>query len=287
MLLRSPCGEFGSVLPSVANDSLRANLCKKEQLCDGLDFDRWEKGLVDTPPTIAGVPLTRRWLIPQGLRPKLYWDHPVMSAEEIRSRTQAVWDNFYSIGSIWRRSKFIKSSCGRLAFVLISKIYRQMYADTGIATDSARVSWSGRWARWLAKPCRRLFAGSPMPELAVPERRTQVIGSTQGKLPLISGDPRADTDVAAHCRRDLGILCVLNKSRSSSRAYRYQGNWDETGYPQIHTTNEQQIMAIEPSFKEITAWLIGSDLIRVCLHVRKQTVRRPQLDEPNLEELFV
>ena len=63
-----------------------------------VDFDRWEKGLGDTPPTIAGVPLTRRWLIPQGLRPKLYWDHPVMSAEEIRSRTQAVWDNFYSIG---------------------------------------------------------------------------------------------------------------------------------------------------------------------------------------------
>ena len=126
-----------------------------------VDFDRWEKGLGDTPPTIAGVPLTRRWLIPQGLRPKLYWDHPVMSAEEIRSRTQAVWDNFYSIGSIWRRSKFIKSSRGRLAFVLISKIYRQMYADTGIATDSARVSWSGRWARWLSKPCRRLPRRNP------------------------------------------------------------------------------------------------------------------------------
>jgi hypothetical protein len=57
----------------------------------------------------------------------------------------------------------------RLAFVLISKIYRQMYADTGIATDSARVTWSGRWARRLAKPCRRLFAGRPMPQLQVPE----------------------------------------------------------------------------------------------------------------------
>jgi hypothetical protein len=133
-----------------------------------VDFDRWEKGFGATPPTIAGVPLTRRWLIPQSLRPKLYWDHPVMTAEEIRSRTQAVWDNFYGLSSIWKRSRFIKSSRGRLAFVLISKIYRQMYADTGIATDSARVSWSGRWARWLAKPCRRLFAGNPMPDLDVP-----------------------------------------------------------------------------------------------------------------------
>ena len=31
----------------------------------------------------------------------------------------------------------------RLAFVLISKLYRQMYANTGIATDSARVSAVG------------------------------------------------------------------------------------------------------------------------------------------------
>ena len=134
-----------------------------------VDFIRWEKGLGPNPPTIAGVPLTRRWLIPQALRPKLYWDHPVMSAEEIRSRTQEVWDDFYSFSSVWRRSKFIKSSRGRLAFVLISKIYRQMYADTGIATDSARVSRSGKWVRLLAKPCRHLFAGRPMPDLQVPQ----------------------------------------------------------------------------------------------------------------------
>ncbi|GAC1429773.1 MAG: radical SAM protein [Terriglobales bacterium] len=136
-----------------------------------VDFNRWEKQLGDAPPMIAGIPLTKRWLIPQALRPKLYWDHPVMSGEEIRSRTQAVWDNFYSFGSIWKRSSFIKSSRGRLAFLLISKIYRQMYADTGIATDSARVTWSGRWARWLAKPCRLLFAGKPMPDLQVPLSR--------------------------------------------------------------------------------------------------------------------
>jgi hypothetical protein len=135
------------------------------------DFNRWEKTLGDNPPTVAGIPLTRRWLIPQALRPKLYWDHRVMSTQEIRSRTQGVWGNFYGWGPIWKRSSFIKSSRGRLAFVLIPRIYRIMYADTGIATDCARVSWSGRWARWLAKPCRRLFAGSPMPELQVPGLR--------------------------------------------------------------------------------------------------------------------
>jgi hypothetical protein len=133
-----------------------------------VDFNRWEKGLGANPPVIAGIPLTRRWLIPQALRPKLYWDHPVMSAEEIRSRTQKVWDNFYSLGPIWKRSRFIRSSRGRLAFLLISKIYRQMYADTGIATDSARVSRSRHWVRLLGRPCRRLFSGRPMPHLQVP-----------------------------------------------------------------------------------------------------------------------
>ena len=133
-----------------------------------VDFIRWEKQMEAAPVHVGGIPITRRWLIPQGLRPKLYWPHPTMSAEEIRSHTQAVWDTFYSLKAVWFRSRFIKSLRARLAFVLISKIYRQMYADTGIATDSARVSRSARWARWLAKPCQRLFAASPMPHLEIP-----------------------------------------------------------------------------------------------------------------------
>ena len=59
----------------------------------------------------------------------------------------------------------MKSLRGRLAFCLISKLYRQMYANTGIATDSARVSRAERWARMLAPPTRRLFSAPPMPEL--------------------------------------------------------------------------------------------------------------------------
>jgi len=140
-----------------------------------VDFIKWEKALGDTPQTIAGVPITRRWLIPTALRPKLFWPHPVMSAEEIRRQTQAVWDKFYSWRSVWKRSRFIKSKRGRLAFLLISRIYRHMYADTGIATDSARKSSSARWARWLAKPCRRLFSGRPMPNLQVPPAEQEML----------------------------------------------------------------------------------------------------------------
>ena len=65
----------------------------------------------------------------------------------------------------------MKSIKARLAFVLISKLYRQMYANTGIATDSARVSRSVHWARLMAIPCRRLFAGRPHAGSAGAERR--------------------------------------------------------------------------------------------------------------------
>ena len=93
-----------------------------------------------------------------------------MTADEIRSRTQATWDEFYRLPDVWKRSRCVRSLRGRLAFVMISKLYRQMYANTGIATDSARRKTANRWARWIAGWCRGLFAAKPMPDLAVPGR---------------------------------------------------------------------------------------------------------------------
>jgi hypothetical protein len=58
----------------------------------------------------------------------------------------------------------------RIAFVLLSKLYRQMYANTGIATDSARVNRANRWARLIARPCQRLFTSRPLPDLQLPAR---------------------------------------------------------------------------------------------------------------------
>jgi radical SAM superfamily enzyme YgiQ (UPF0313 family) len=134
-----------------------------------IDFQHWEKSLGENAERIEGIPVTRYWLIPGALRPKLYTTHPTMPPEEIRSRTQRVWDNFYSFPEIWKRSNCVKSLRSRLAFVFISKLYRQMYANTGIATDSARRKSANRWARWLAKPCQRLFQARPMPDLAMPD----------------------------------------------------------------------------------------------------------------------
>ena len=133
-----------------------------------IDFEKWaaEPGRAETK--IDGVPITKHWLIPQERRPKLYASHPTLSLEEIRVLTQGAWDQFYSWREVWSRSRVVKSLRARVAFVLISKLYRQMYANTGIATDSARVARSARRARLIGRMCRRLFMGSPMPELAYP-----------------------------------------------------------------------------------------------------------------------
>jgi hypothetical protein len=132
-----------------------------------VDFEKWERAQT-TPVTVGGVPITRHWLIPQDRRPKVYSPHPVMSADEIKRLTEATWDAFYALPRVWARARIVQSWRGRLAFVLVSKLYRRMYAGTGIATDSARIARSVRIARWLARPCRRLFKAPPMPELAVP-----------------------------------------------------------------------------------------------------------------------
>lgn len=133
-----------------------------------VDFEKWERQASQNGETVDGIPITRHWLIPQERRPKVYSPHPVMAADEIRQRTQAVWDQFYDLRRVWARSRVVRSWKGRLAFVLISKLYRQMYANTGITTDSARAARSARIARLIAGPCRRLFAAEPMPELQVP-----------------------------------------------------------------------------------------------------------------------
>ncbi len=142
--------------------------------CGTVDFDRWEKSLGEKPPEVGGVPITRYWLIPPEQRPKMFMPHPTMSSEELRERTQAVWDSFYSLPQVWKRSRCATSLKARLAFVFISKLYRQMYASTGIATDSARRERANTWARRIAKLTRRLFQAKPMPELEVPSRPADV-----------------------------------------------------------------------------------------------------------------
>jgi hypothetical protein len=107
-------------------------------------------------------------------------------------RTQKVWDRFYDWGSIWTRSSCCPTLSSRLAFVFLSKLYRQMYAGTGISTDSARRKKSKKWARWTARQCKRLFKAKPMPELQSPDWGK--FASPTHLRPAFAGDEgRSDT----------------------------------------------------------------------------------------------
>ena len=134
-----------------------------------VDFTRWEKQQALAPTMVGDVPITRYWLIPTEVRPKMFTPHPTMSSDEIRMRTQKVWDRFYNWSAIWERSACTPNLRARIAFVFLSKLYRQMYAGTGISTDSARRKKSKKWARWTARQCKKLFKAKPMPELKSPD----------------------------------------------------------------------------------------------------------------------
>lgn len=133
-----------------------------------VDFKRWEQQQADAPMMVGDVPITRYWLIPWEERPRMFMPHPLMSCEEIRERTQKVWDQFYNWNAIWERSACCPNLTSRIAFVFLSRLYRQMYAGVGISTDSARRKKSRQWARWIARQCKRLFKARPMPELKSP-----------------------------------------------------------------------------------------------------------------------
>jgi hypothetical protein len=134
-----------------------------------IDFMRWEKEQGKAPTEIDGVPLTRYWLLPREYRPKLCMPHPTMSQESVRLGTIEAWTRFYSLASIWSRAKVCTVRLrSRLMFVLISKLYLQMYAQTGVATDPARRNRATGWARWWAKQALPLFKARPLPELQIP-----------------------------------------------------------------------------------------------------------------------
>jgi radical SAM superfamily enzyme YgiQ (UPF0313 family) len=145
-----------------------------------IDFQRWEKEQGDNAPRVEDIPVTRYWLIPAEVRPKMFMPHPSMSSAEMRARTQGVWDTFYSLKAIWKRAAVTPNLRARLAFLFVSKLYRQMYANTGIATDSARRKKANSWARWIAVPCRKLFQARPMPDLRIPEFQVALAPSGAG-----------------------------------------------------------------------------------------------------------
>jgi radical SAM superfamily enzyme YgiQ (UPF0313 family) len=152
-----------------------------------VDFGKWEKEQLVNPILVDGIPIVRYWLIPTAVRPKMFTPHPLMTSDEIRERTQGVWDKFYAFAAIWKRSSCTPTLKSRVAFIFLSKLYRQMYAGTGISTDSARRKKAKQSARWIARQCRKLFQAKPMPELNAPDWTP----ATDLSLPHLPGLNRA------------------------------------------------------------------------------------------------
>ena len=89
-----------------------------------VDFARWEKEQAQNPTMVGDVPITRYWMIPTAIRPKMFTPHPTMSSDEIRERTQKVWDRFYEWGPVWKRSACCPNITSRIAFIFLSKLYQ-------------------------------------------------------------------------------------------------------------------------------------------------------------------
>jgi hypothetical protein len=116
-----------------------------------------------------------------------------VAVDEIRVRMQKICDRFYEMGAIWKRSACTPTLRLRVAFVLLSKLYRQMYAGTGISTDRARRKKAKGSARLIAAQARKTFVAKPMPELRSPvweARPKWVLGLTTISIES-SGPPTA------------------------------------------------------------------------------------------------
>ena len=86
-----------------------------------VDFASWEKSLGDKAASIGGIPVTRHWLIPQSLRPKVYTPHPVMSPDEIRARNAALLGA--AVG-LW-----IEATWGPVMWVLLGEMFPNQFPD--------------------------------------------------------------------------------------------------------------------------------------------------------------
>ena len=165
-------GSFIFGLPSDRADTFDATvaLAKKADLAFAqfvlltpfpgtVDFEKWAENERQTNDTkIDGVSLTTHWLIPEDRRPTSVYRASHDEPRTDSRRHPGVPGTSSTAGRKCGRGRASSRSLrSRVAFMLISKLYRQMYANTGIATDSARVQRSTKWARLMGTAARGLF----------------------------------------------------------------------------------------------------------------------------------
>ena len=100
--------------------------------------------------SVDGVPLTQHWLIPENQRPKLYTEHPTMSLEEIRVRTQGAWDRLLQLPphleAVARRRSMARA-CVRARVQALSadvREHRHRHRQRARSRSARRARWIGR-----------------------------------------------------------------------------------------------------------------------------------------------
>ena len=130
-----------------------------------LDFAKWEKTQARRREAVDGIPMTRHWLIPQAKRPKVYIPHPTMSPTRSASARRACGIASTPPSSIWKRAKVREVAQGAAG---VRADLEDVSADVRQHRHRHRQrprQSSVRWARLIAIPCQKLFAGKPMPDL--------------------------------------------------------------------------------------------------------------------------
>lgn len=121
-------------------------------------------------------PSYKYWLDPN--HPRVTYDHPHLSADQIIAGVRHSWRTFYSLGAIWERSRlmgFTKRLKHLLIYFVICKAYFSLYWRYGLATDSTsrkndrkRASWLGATVNRFCKAAPSTFSPTPVSPTAGP-----------------------------------------------------------------------------------------------------------------------
>ena len=178
-----------------------------------LDFAALEKSLGADAPRIGGVPISRHWLIPQGKRPKVYMDHPVMNPTR-----SAIAPRPYGIGSIRCQASGRVRASGLFAEGApgLRPHLEDLSPDVREHRDCHRQRPCQSFGALGAPdndPCRRLFAGRPMPELQIARPAGRVILAADATHGVVRTPPHSlNRGLPGACNSVQGYI-----TRTSSR----------------------------------------------------------------------
>lgn len=107
-------------------------------------------------------PAYKYWLDPQ--HPRVVYQHPHLTAEQIVAGVRHSWCEFYSLRAIWKRSRlmgFTRNLKHLLIYLVICKAYFSLYWRYGLATDSTSRKSDRTRASWLGTLVNSFFKAAP------------------------------------------------------------------------------------------------------------------------------